>query len=298
MSEIVEVATGLSFPEGPVWLPDGSVLVVEVRPGNLTRVRADGTVEVVAHLGGGPNGAALGPDGAVYVANNGGLNFDATPERGLAVGHDTTPPGFAGGWIDRVDLITGDHQVLYRECGEYRFRGPNDLVFDATGGFWFTDFGKQRAFDLDRGGLFYARADGTGVVQAPVFLLGPNGVGLSPDGSRIYVAETHTGRLLAWDLEAPGVVKGRRPDILVATKGGFDSLAVEADGTIVVAALRKGLCVVSPDGERCEYVDMPDTMTTNLAFGGDDLRTAYVTLSASGALVSTRWPRPGLRLAY
>ena len=59
-----EIATGLKFPEGPVALPDGDVLLVEIQRGTLSRVRPDGRVTVVAHTGGGPNGAAIGPDGA------------------------------------------------------------------------------------------------------------------------------------------------------------------------------------------------------------------------------------------
>ena len=73
MTEVRELATGLQFPEGPVAMADGSVLVVEIKRGTLTRVGAAGDVDVVADLGGGPNGAAIGPDGAVYVCNDGGF---------------------------------------------------------------------------------------------------------------------------------------------------------------------------------------------------------------------------------
>ena len=85
------VTDGLDFPEGPISMPDGSVLVVEVRGGTLTRVEPDGSKSVVADLGGGPNGAAIGPDGAVYICNNGGIN---PKTRGV-------------GCIQRVDLQTG-----------------------------------------------------------------------------------------------------------------------------------------------------------------------------------------------
>src|SRR5258708_40343119 len=67
-----ELASGLQFPEGPIALPDGSVIVVEMRRQTLSRVTPGGQVEIIAELGGGPNGAALGPDGRLYVANNGG----------------------------------------------------------------------------------------------------------------------------------------------------------------------------------------------------------------------------------
>ena len=74
MPEFSEVAK-LEFPEGPIWMPDGSVLVVEIKRGTLSRVSPDGTVSVVADLGGGPNGAAIGPDGAAYVGTGGAVHF-------------------------------------------------------------------------------------------------------------------------------------------------------------------------------------------------------------------------------
>jgi gluconolactonase len=298
MADDVRILTsGLAFPEGPVVLPDGDVVVVEVRGGVVTRVHPDGSTSLVADVGGGPNGAAVGPDGALYVVNNGGFSWSEIA--GMLLPVDETggnrPPDFAGGWVDRIDLATGAVTRLLDGDDGQPFLGPNDLVFDAHGGFWFTDFGKTDARAQDRGAIYHAAADGSGLRRAAQGLLGPNGIGLSPDGTTLYVAETYTGRLHAWTVTGPGEVADHR--IVVATADHLDSLAVEADGTVVVAAISHGLCVVRPDGT-VEHVAVPDAMTTNVAFGGADGRTAYVTLSAGGRLAVLDWPRPGLPLAH
>lgn len=295
--DVTILATGLAFPEGPVVLPDGDVVVVEVRAGLVTRVRSDGTTAPVADVGGGPNGAAVGPDGALYVVNNGGFSWSEM--HGLILPIDETggnrPPDFEGGWVDRIDLGTGRVTRLLDDIDGEPFLGPNDIVFDAQGGFWFTDFGKTGARTQDRGAVYHRAADGSGLRRAAQGLLGPNGIGLSPDGATLYVAETYTGRLHAWAVAGPGELADHR--IVVATPDHFDSLAVEDDGTVVVAAIQHGLCLVRPDGA-VEHVPMPDAMTTNVAFGGRDRRTAFVTLSAGGQLASVPWPRPGLALAF
>jgi gluconolactonase len=298
------VARGLRFPEGPIAMSDGSVVLVEAARGTLSRVRADGAVEVVAQLGGSPNGAALGPDGAAYVCNSGGFQWHEGRHGLRPLGQ---PDDYSGGRIERVELASGEARVLYDAGPNGPLRGPNDIVFDRAGGMWFTDLGKTRARDMDRGGVYYARPDGSSIEEVIYPLLTPNGIGLSPDELRLYVAETQTGRLWAFDLEAPGVVKRRRyPSLnggeLVAGLPGFqlfDSLAVDAEGNICVATLfNGGITVISPDGRSVEHLPMPDDYTTNICFGGPGLRTAYVTLSTSGQLVTADWPRPGLALNF
>jgi gluconolactonase len=302
-----EIATGLQFPEGPIALSDGSVLLVEIQRRTLTRVAPDGTTSVVAECGGGPNGAAIGPDGAVYVCNNGG--FAWRTRRGF-----TAPAGqpadYIGGRIQRVTM-DGEVTDLYTEVNGRPLRGPNDIVFDAEGGFWFTDLGKIRPRDSDFGGLYYATPDGSTIVEVAYPLVKPNGVGLSPDGSRVYVAETETGRLWYWEIEGPGRVRVD-PDPPLAVHGGtllhgfpgyqnLDSLAVDADGNVCVATLYTGaVSVVSPDGELLDVVRPPeyDIWITNICFGGPDLRTAYITSSGRGVLYATDWDRPGLELPF
>ncbi|MDP6876828.1 MAG: SMP-30/gluconolactonase/LRE family protein, partial [Alphaproteobacteria bacterium] len=103
MSEIREIATGLKFPEGPIAMPNGDVILVEIARGTLSRVKPDGRVEVISENGGGPNGAAIGPDGACYVCNNGGFRWHIKGDKHFPGYQDDN---YSGGRIERVDLET------------------------------------------------------------------------------------------------------------------------------------------------------------------------------------------------
>ncbi|MHB1091145.1 MAG: SMP-30/gluconolactonase/LRE family protein, partial [Ilumatobacteraceae bacterium] len=106
MVEFVEVASGLRFPEGPIAMPDGSVVLVEMFGKCITRVMPDGSKTTVAKIEGGPNGIAVGPDGALYLCNNGGC-FTEVDFGGLTFPGPFTPSNYIGGRIQRVDMNTG-----------------------------------------------------------------------------------------------------------------------------------------------------------------------------------------------
>lgn len=297
--EQTTIADGLAFPEGPVVMADGSVILVEIAGPRLTRVQMDGTTEVIAEwddpASAGPNGAAIGPDGAMYVCNNGGFLWSEVNGMRFPVNRKTgmnQAPEYVTGSIDRVDLETGRITTIYDNLDGDRLCGPNDIVFDETGGFWFTDLGKQRRRELDKGAVYYAKPDGSHLVRAIDNIDHPNGCALSPDGSTLYVAQTTTGRLWAYDVTDPGVLASPRGRCVANTLGNLDSMAVEADGTAVVAALRQGLLVVRPD-ETHEFLPVDGPLITNIAFGGADMQTAYITESGLGSLISVSWPRPG-----
>jgi len=298
-----EMTSGLQFPEGPVAMPDGSVVLVEIARRTLTRVWPDGRKDVIAELGGGPNGAAIGPDGKCYVCNNGGFVFGREAD-GL-VRPIRRADDYSGGRIERVDLDSGKVEVLYTECDGVTLKGPNDIVFDDKGGFWFTDLGKIYGRQMDRGAVYYARADGSRIREAVHPIITPNGIGLSPDGRTLYVAETETSRLWSYEIVGEGELRklpfpSPHGGKLVAGLPGyqrFDSLKVEAGGNICVATLiTGGISVISPAGELLEFHKASEVYCTNLAFGGPDLRKVYVTLSGFGTLLEVDWPRAGLKL--
>jgi gluconolactonase len=298
-----EMASGLRFPEGPVAMADGSVIVVEIAPGKITRVKKDGSLQTVASPGGGPNGLAIGPDGQLYCCNNGG-NFEFREQGGLLIpGH--TPKSHKGGRIERINISTGKVEVLYDRCDGESLQAPNDLVFDETGGFWFTDHGSNDATRRTHGALCYAKADGSKITRVLRELLSPNGVGLSPDGKTVHYAETVPGRLWSLSLTAPGTpapAAGFTPANFEGCYPGFayfDSLGVQADGGVCVATiLAGGISTFWPDSKKFEHTALPELIVTNICWGGPQLKTAYVTFSSTGKLAEMEWRSPGLKLAY
>lgn len=299
------LTSDLSFPEGPIAVSDGSVILVDIVAQSLLRVTPGGEVQLIAKVPGGPNGAAPGPDGKIYVCNNGGMEW--IEERPGRFRPSVQSQDYSGGSIDVVDISTGSVKHLYDRCGEHRLRGPNDLVFDKDGGFWFTDMGKRRARDMDIGAVYWAACDGSEIKAVITNLITPNGIALSPDGKTLYVAETIPGRIWSFQITGPGAVrKAPWPSpaggLLFAAPGGyvrFDGLAVSASGTVYAAALdRCAVLELSGDLRNCVVHSMPDLLVTNLCFGGPDMQTCYATLSHEGRLAAFAWHEPGLRLNH
>jgi gluconolactonase len=295
------VASGLRFPEGPVVMADGSIIVVEIEKKCITRCWDGGKTEVICTPGGGPNGLAIGPDGALWVCNNGGFLYHEMD--GMLI-PGNCPEDYDGGRIERVDLSTGKVERVLDSVDGNKLTGPNDLVFDKAGNLYFTDHGKTYSRHRDFGGLYFLAKGASEAKELDFHYSSPNGVGLSPDEQTVYMADTMTGRMWAFDLESPGVIKPASPlngGRVVATMPGlqyFDSLGMTAAGNVCVATiLNGGITTITPDGQ-FSHIAFPDLLVTNIAFGGADMRDAYITLSGSGNLIKCRWPEPGLKLNF
>jgi len=326
-SEFRVLCSGMKYPEGPTAVADGSLIFCQLAGGTLTAVSPQGTITTIAALGGSPNGSAVGPDGKVYVCNSGGFTFLYVGDKGIALAPyegavclaGNQPPAYTGGSIQRVDVHTGQFETVYTQfpsgTGQLPLKGPDDLVFDADGGFWFTDWGKARDRDRDATGIYYASPDGSSIREMLFPLDAPNGIALSPDGKRLYVAETYTRRVLFWELAAPGQIApaGKSIDyshLLTARipgQGLLDSMAVDAEGNVYVATLLPngnvftaagGITVISPDGDVLDFIELAidgiaEPLPSNICFGGPDRRTAFITLGGTGRVVACEMRIPG-----
>jgi len=296
-----EITTGLQFPEGPVAMPDGSVILTELFASRITRVAPDGTKTTIAEIDGSPNGLAVGPDGALYLCNNGNA-FTPLNMGGLLYPGPFDESKYIGGRIQRVDIATGAVTDLYTHCGTTALRAPNDIVFDKQGGFYFTDHGTRSERSADRTGIYYAKPDGSFIEEVAFPTDGPNGIGLSPDEKTVYWAETHTGRVYQRAITSPGKLAPPDASTVLCGLPGYqllDSLAVDGDGNVCVATIvNGGITVISPQGEVLQHIAVDDRITTNICFGGPDYQTAYITASSTGRLLAMKWPYKGLKLNY
>jgi gluconolactonase len=244
------VCSDLGYPEGPVYCSNGDIILVEIRgdaradgySGNdenkfepcISRISPAGERTILAKIPGGPNGAAVGPDGDIYICNDGGFDWIPVP---LPAPLPTVwfgqgqPPWYTGGKLQKYSPSSGNVTDLYQQCSTrmkrvmdpakktdqfvrvadwcpaYPLCGLDDLVFDKAGGMWFTDYGKSRERDKDVTAVYYALPDGSDIKQMIYPMAEPNGIALSPDGGRLYVAHTFERRVLYYELSAPGVIK-------------------------------------------------------------------------------------------
>jgi gluconolactonase len=296
MNETI-LATGLEFPEGPVCDRDGSVYVVEIGGGRVRKIAPDGTMTVFARPGGGPNGAARGPDGALYVTNNGGFAWRKGRPVGPAADYETAR-------IERIDA-NGNVQRLYDACDGARLSAVNDLVFDEVGNFYFTDpihRDPQRPEPMGtptyrQGNVYYASPDGKFIRRVATNLQHPNGIGLTPDGKTLLVAETFASDLLAFPILAPGELGEKQ--LFGQLPAGYypDGFCLDEEGYVLVCGpMGGGIVVFDPTGKVVEVIASADKMITNIAFGGPDQSMLYITESGLGRVVTRAWPRKGLVL--
>jgi gluconolactonase len=248
------LASGLGFPEGPVVMGDGRIVLCDGNTGDLL-VYADGIVSTYAHTGGSPWGAVLGSDGAIYVTQGG--NVPGSGDAGAVSGIQRVQPG-------------GSVELLFSEVAGYPLYGPNDLAFGPDGRLWFTESGSEQDFRFDvrsPGRLFAVGPSGAGEMLAELPNVYPNGIAFDAR-QRLYWTESMQHRVRRLSGGKP-VTFCQLPDSHVP-----DGMAFAADGRLFVATtVSQGVTVVSPDGVLLEEIRLGEH-ATNCIFDGSDL---YVT---------------------
>lgn len=285
------VANGIQFAEGPVWCPASagraaSLVCTAVATGAVERVDLEtGAISRVADLGGGANAALLATDGGFLVTQNGGIDFSRT---GLYPDPPPYRPVTPG-----LQRVTPDGAVTYltqASSDDGPYLAPNDLVAAADGTLWFTDPPHHPPPPELLGRVHKMTSDGTTSVEARGFEY-CNGVALEPDGTPVVIEARGLVRL------APDGTRTWVTEQISPTGKAGDGLCLDVDGRFYVAATADhGVRVLDPDGIEVDFLAIPDRgVTTNCCFGGDDLRTLFVTDGVPGQVLAwERMPTAGL----
>ena len=267
----------MGFTEGPVITAAGDIVVASIDHGRLYAIR-DGEVSVLAETRGGPNGAAEGADGRIFVAQNGG-KWPATAAPDITGGVQVVTPDGSIDWLTRDPV------------------SPNDLCFGPDGSLYVTD--PTRRQSRDDGRIWRCNIE-TGeaelLVSLPWF---PNGIGFGIEDDAIYVASTGDAKIIRFPLN-----RGRlgSPEVVIAMKNGHpDGFAFDLEGNVVIAALslqhgQGEIQTWSIDGIHLDtFLPGPNSHYTNVAISPD--RTLIVADSDGGAVLAVDgWPSSGLPL--
>jgi gluconolactonase len=259
------VMEGFQFLEGPVWRPDDVLLFSDIPADTIYQVEPPSTVSTFRNPSGNANGLANDTNGLLLAAEHGNRRVSRTES--------------GGDIVTVADSYQGD-----------RLNSPNDIAVRSDGTIYFTDppYGIDPADqELAFNGVF--RVDPQGNLSAEwegPLSSRPNGIGLSPDESTLYVADT-TGVVRAYDVATDGSLSGERT--FAADTPGADGMAIDADGNLFVTT-SGGIRVFAPDGSEWGTVVVPRT-PANVTFGAPDGRTLFIT--ARQGLYYVRLPIPG-----
>jgi gluconolactonase len=257
--EAARLATGFVFTEGPLWHPDGFYYFVDVRSSVLYRIVPGRAPEVVREKTGGGNGTTFDLQGRLVICE---------------------------GENRRVARMAADGRVeaLVDRFEGKRLNRPNDVVCKSDGSIYFTDPGLRVPLaerELPYAGVYRVMPDGVTSLVADFEY--PNGLAFSPDERRLYVANTRWAQYIhVLDLDPSGKMVRRRIFADMSsdeTDGVPDGMKVDIEGRVYCTG-PGGTWVFAPDGARLGIIRTPE-MPANLAFGGADLRTLFLTARTS-----------------
>ncbi|WP_110651758.1 SMP-30/gluconolactonase/LRE family protein [Salinicola peritrichatus] len=265
-----------SFLEGPVFDAEGNLFVTDIPHGRIFKVDGDGRWEAIAAYDGWPNGMRFGPDGRLWIADyrHGILTLD--------------PAG-------------GEPQPLLTHIGSERFKGVNDLFFDRRGRLYFTDQG-QTGLQDPTGRVYRYDPDTQRLDRLIDNGISPNGLVTDLEEKALFVAMTRGNGV--WRVPLKDQAPAGKVGLFVQLAGGVsgaDGLALDEAGNLFVCDAGNGcVWVFDRHGVPLWRLRSPTAgrTLTNLAFGGPERRTLYMTESATGTILTIEMDTPGRALVY
>lgn len=277
----VQIAAGVCFLEGPAVDADGNVFFSDIAGNRILKMDAKGSV-------------------STFRADSGRTNGNTFDAEGRLISCEGNEQGPGRRQIVRTDIKTGKVEVLTERFEGKRYNSPNDVVVDPQGRVWFTDplYAPDRStMELDQEAVYRIDTHGkvARVVGQPA-IGRPNGLAITPDGKTLYVIDSDyirpdaNRKIWAFDIAADGSVSKQREVYSFGSGRGGDGMRLDSTGNLWVAAgisaprtpnesgdVPTGVYVISPEGKLLGRIPIPEDVITNVAFGGPDKKTLYVT---------------------
>ena len=287
----LSTATVIAFTEGPAVDADGSVYFSDIWNNRIMKLAADGSQ-------------------SVFRADSGRTNGNTFDQLGRLLSCEGAEMGPGGRRrVVRTDLKTGEVTVLTDRYEGVRYNSPNDVVVDGRGRIYFTDpcYGDRSSMEMEMEGVYRIDPDGsvTRILQQPD-IQRPNGIAITPDDRTLYLVDSNPNaggnrKIWAFDLATNGSVSNQRLVYDFSPSRGGDGMRLDVEGNLWIAAgvnrARRegettahpaGVYGISPAGKLLGCIPVPEDLITNLAFGGQDKKTLYITAGKSLFKIQTK----------
>jgi gluconolactonase len=260
---LVLLADGFRFTEGPAADARGDVFFTDQPNNKIYKWSVEGRLSVFHERPGRANG--------LYFDKSGNLFACADLDNEL--------------WMIEP---SGKVTVRVRDFEGKKLNGPNDLWIDPKGGVYFTDpfyrrnYWNRGSMEQDGQHVYYLAPDRRKVSRVAADLEQPNGIIGTPDGKRLYVADIRAGKTYLYNINPDGTIAGKR----LFAEMGSDGMTMDEEENIYLTG--KGVTVFNAQGQKVDYIEVPENWTANVTFGGRDWRTLFITASDSIYSIRTR----------
>ncbi len=269
-----EIAATVSFTEGPAADAVGNVYFTDIVSQRILRISPDGVLSTYRENSNVANGLLIDAQGRLIACEGSQFERPGVKLKGKPR-------------VTRTDLKTGRMEILADKASA-PLQGPNDVTMDGKGRLYFTDLAGAAVYRIDAPGQV-ARILGAPDLQRP------NGIQIAPDDTKLYLVEANPAaggaRLIrAYDLLPDGTVRNMRVHYNFSPGRSADGMSIDTRGNLYASAgmnqlrgtsetldTKAGVYVISPEGRLLQFIPIPEDFITNNAFGGDDMKTLYVT---------------------